>query len=106
MWGRVLGVGVRGVRLGAVMVVVVAWCLGACPRCRVSGGSAQCSGGGGGDGVVVCGGVSVGWSRWCGGLETVIGGGVVGGVGLRGLGGGVGWSRWCGGLDSVGRRRG
>jgi hypothetical protein len=25
---------------------------------------------------------------------AAIGGGVVGGVGLRGLGGGVGWSRW------------
>ena len=48
----------------------------------------------------------VGWSRWCGGLEAAIGGGVVGGVGLRELGWGVGWSRWCGGLDSVGRRRG
>jgi hypothetical protein len=30
-----------------MMVVVLAWCVGACPRSRVSGGSAQCSGGGG-----------------------------------------------------------
>ncbi len=37
VWGRVLGVGVRGVRLGAVVVMVVAWCVVACPRSRVRG---------------------------------------------------------------------
>jgi hypothetical protein len=48
------------VRLGAVVVVVVRWCVGACPRCRVLEGSTRCSGsgGGGGGGVVVCEGVS------------------------------------------------
>ncbi len=46
MWGRVLGVGVRRVRLGAVVVVV--WCVGACPRCRGPGGSTRCRDGGGG----------------------------------------------------------
>ncbi len=59
MWERVLGVGVRGVRLGTVVVVVVAWCVvacprcwwcvGTCPRCRGPGGSARCRDGGGGD---------------------------------------------------------
>ncbi len=54
VWGRVLG-GVRGVRLGAVVVVVwfglmvVAWCVVACPRFKGPGGSAWCRDGGGGD---------------------------------------------------------
>ncbi len=97
MWGRVLGIGFQGVRLGAavvmivVVVVVLAWCVGACPRCRVSGGSAQCSDGGG-DGVLYgsvssvlrLGSGGIGsvqwWWWWCGGVR-----GRVLGVGVRGI---------------------
>ena len=72
--------GVWGVRLGAMMVVVVAWCLRACPRCRVSGGSAQCSGGGGGG--MVRGGVSLGLVV-CRGVSSV--------YGFGGFGSAQGW---------------
>jgi hypothetical protein len=57
VWGRVLGVGFRGGRLNAVVVVVMVWwCVGACPRCRSPGSSPRCSDGGGRG--VVLGGVS------------------------------------------------
>ncbi len=64
------------VELGAVVVmilccVVLAWCVGACPRCRcrVSGGSAQCSGGG--DDDVLCGSMSLVLGLGSGGIGSM-----------------------------------